>query len=555
MFKKIMAGIKKMFVEQPVFYAQSINPSPTMFCYNDPSTPDLMEDVDLPTAASLKTSITGFEGGGAKWGSLQAQAAQCYVSINSSLNYILKKAYKPINKWAATPDLIVTPRAGNDLNAYYDRKGLRFFFHTDKKTKETIYTSESNEVVSHELGHALLDAVRPEFWNYQSLEVHAFHEAFGDCVAILSTLQFNKVIDYVLTETDGDLNKSNVVSRVGEELGTAIYKIDPNSGRESGVLRDANNNFTYVKPENLPTESPDNELSSECHNFSRVWTGTWYEMMVKIYEYNCFHMDKKQALIKARDTSANYLMYAIAHAPASVRLYTALAKQILICDKTYGSPYGKIIEKVFTKRKIPHKEIKLLSNVNFKDLDDKILALGKTTTFTNGKTIVVEKKQEFKLIDRLGISTMSNNPLFNVEISMPMDEYYEFDENGNLIDETKVSEAEILDSAYNCLQHLHKKNLVGPNSNQPFEVRNGKLSRNHFACDFGCNQNCRNPTAPEYGKCKKCRNNAGCGGGGCGCEAEPTTPTPRVKLGCYTTVKTGGFVSRKVGSSLSRRTC
>jgi len=554
MFKKIVAGIKKMFVDEPVFYAQSIKPGPAMFCYNDPSTPELMENVELPYVAALKTSITGYEGGGSPWGSLQAQAAQCYISVNTSLNYMLKKAYKPITKWAATNDLIITPRAGNDLNAFYDRKGLRFFFYNDKKAQKIIYTCESNEVVSHELGHALLDAVRPEFWNYQSLEVHAFHEAFGDCVSILSVLQFDKVIDHVLNETNGDLNKSNVASKVGEELGTAIYNMDPNAGYTPGVLRDANNSFTYVRPENLPTDSLDNELSSECHNFSRVWTGTWYEIFVKIYEYNCFHMERKQALIKARDTVANYLMYAITHAPASVRLYSALAKQILVCDKTYGSPFAKIIEKVLTKRKIPYREIKMLSAMNFSDLDAKILAAGKTTTSPTGKTIVVAKKQEFKLIDRLGISTMSNNPLFNVKIIVPMDEYYEFDAQGNLIDETKVSEAEILDSAYNCLQHLHKKNLVGPNPNQPFDVKNGRLTRNHFACDFGCGQNCRNPSAPEYGKCKKCRNNAGCPGG-CGCDAEPTTETPRPKLGCYTTVKTGGFATRKVGSSLSRRVC
>jgi hypothetical protein len=44
-------------------------------------------------------------------------------------------------------------------------------------------------VVCHELGHAILDALKPQLFNVASTEAGAFHEAFGDISAILCALQ------------------------------------------------------------------------------------------------------------------------------------------------------------------------------------------------------------------------------------------------------------------------------------------------------------------------------------------------------------------------------
>ena len=46
----------------------------------------------------------------------------------------------------------------------------------------------SVDVVSHEAGHAFLDVIRPDLFDTPYLETNAFHEAFGDCVAILTSL-------------------------------------------------------------------------------------------------------------------------------------------------------------------------------------------------------------------------------------------------------------------------------------------------------------------------------------------------------------------------------
>src|ERR1051325_4172149 len=76
--------------------------------------------------------------------------------------------------------------AGIDLNAYYDRRTFSFF-HMPVGAR-VYFSGESTDVVAHEVGHGLLDAARPELWDAPFLEAGAFHESFGDCVAILTAL-------------------------------------------------------------------------------------------------------------------------------------------------------------------------------------------------------------------------------------------------------------------------------------------------------------------------------------------------------------------------------
>src|SRR5205823_1986582 len=68
--------------------------------------------------------------------------------------------------------------AGEDLNANYSRQfGLRFYQATVKGRQ--FFSGESPDVACHELGHAILDAFRPEMFDAASTEAAAFHESFG----------------------------------------------------------------------------------------------------------------------------------------------------------------------------------------------------------------------------------------------------------------------------------------------------------------------------------------------------------------------------------------
>lgn len=165
---------------------------------------------------------------------------------------------------------------GQDLNAYYDRAGLSFFHEIVKG--QTVFSGESPDVVCHELGHAILDSIRPQLWDAGYDEVGAFHESFGDMSALLSALQLESLRNDVLLETGGRLYRSSRLSRLAEQLGWAIRQARPDLA-EVDCLRNAVNTLFYRDPLTLPPSGPVAVLSSEPHSFSRVFTGAFFEAL------------------------------------------------------------------------------------------------------------------------------------------------------------------------------------------------------------------------------------------------------------------------------------
>src|SRR5438309_583639 len=176
--------------------------------------------------------------------------------------------------WEVGAVLPVDLDFGVDLNAFYDREGLKFFH--GSAAGRTVFSGESPDIVCHELGHALLDSFKPQLFDAASIEVAAFHESFGDMSAILSALHLPSVREGVLAETGGVLRRASRLSRLAEQLGWAIRQSVP-SAVEPDCLRNAVNTFFYRDPDTLPTTAPATSLSSEPHSFSRVFTGAFFE--------------------------------------------------------------------------------------------------------------------------------------------------------------------------------------------------------------------------------------------------------------------------------------
>ena len=94
------------------------------------------------------------------------------------------------------------------------------------------YSGASTDVVAHEIGHGLLDAMRPDLWDTPFLEVNAFHEAFGDCIALLTALHDPRTRTAVLRV---GLGRRNFVETFGEDLADAIRREQP--GHNAAVPR------------------------------------------------------------------------------------------------------------------------------------------------------------------------------------------------------------------------------------------------------------------------------------------------------------------------------
>jgi hypothetical protein len=174
-----------------------------------------------------------------------------------------------------------------DFNAFYARdSGLNFFHGVVDKIDPpvTVFSGESPDVVCHELGHAILDAVKPELFDAMSTEVAAFHEAFGDMSSTLSALRLPSIRQVVLDQTSGKLNVNSRLSQLARQLGWAIrIQFDPTAA-DSDCLRNTANNFFYQDPASLPPSAPADQLSSEPHSFSRVFSGAFLDVLAGMFQ-------------------------------------------------------------------------------------------------------------------------------------------------------------------------------------------------------------------------------------------------------------------------------
>ncbi len=229
-------------------------------------------------------------------------------------------------KWHSTvgKQLGVTLDEGEDFNAYYDRAGLHFFHDTPPGGPE-VWSGNSPDVVCHEFGHAVLDAIRPQLWDATSLEVPAFHESFGDMSAMLTELQLQSVRQGVITSTGGKLARSSRLSRLAEELGWAIRKIAPDAV-DRDCLRNASNSFFYKDPVTLPPNAPSNQLSSEPHSFSRVFTGAFLSALAGMYSAGTAG---EVALQKVSVDAGKLLVDAVKATPVVAAYYSQVAAHMI----------------------------------------------------------------------------------------------------------------------------------------------------------------------------------------------------------------------------------
>jgi hypothetical protein len=230
--------------------------------------------------------------------------------------------------WIPGPVLPAVAVAGQDLNAYYDRKALRFFRDVDAKTKAIVHSGDSPDIVTHEQGHAILDAIRPDLWDAPHFEAAAFHEAFGDLAAIFVALAESALDERALAETKGDVSRSNLVSRLAEELGEAVRDNYGPDAAPPGALRDAVNAFEYTDPKGLPDDAPAQSLSAEPHSFCRVITGACWDVLVAIFRAT-EGSDRPAALAHACERTAAITLAAAQTAPSGADFFERFARRVV----------------------------------------------------------------------------------------------------------------------------------------------------------------------------------------------------------------------------------
>jgi hypothetical protein len=261
--------------------------------------------------------------------------------------------------WSADNHVLqVQMDEGADFNAYYARESGLNFFHgvvTKVHPHVTVYSGESPDVLCHELGHAILDAVKPELFNAMSMEVAAFHEGFGDISATLSALQIDSFREFVLNQTGGQLNINSRLSQMARQLGWAIRMQYGPSAVDSDCLRNTCNNFFYRDPSGLPPDGPATQLTSEPHNFSRVFSGAFLDVLAGMFQIGPAgaagsDSDKLQAISV---DAGKLIIEGVRLASVGSGYYSQVAAGMIQADQTlYGGRYRTALSSSFVQRGI-----------------------------------------------------------------------------------------------------------------------------------------------------------------------------------------------------------
>lgn len=288
-------------------------------------------------------------------GDARYHAANSFSAVARTIKFFEEGTGHSIAWSFGRPQLEVVPDGGEMLNAYYQPSNgnVNFFHSTDPVTNQVVYSGDSGEVVSHECGHAILDSMRPNYlYNWRS-DVGAFHESFGDMLALLMSVQDDRTLAKVVEQTGGDMGKQNVAAALGEELGITINHTAGKDRTGGDYTRNAINSFTWKDPKTLPKnpENP-NELGSEVHNFSRLWTGAFYDVFSGIVAENrAAGMEPAQAIREASNEGLRMLGRLLEKAPKVDFTYKKMA-EVFVGTEREGGKHADLVAQCYKKREI-----------------------------------------------------------------------------------------------------------------------------------------------------------------------------------------------------------
>ena len=233
----------------------------------------------------------------------------------------------PLASWQGGRRLLrLQPSAGPGLRAEYDRAGLAFYsWHTPTKTT---LCGASTDAVAHEVGHAVLDALRPDLWQSVETEAAAFHEAFADCLSLLVGL-FDRDTRRALLAAGGP-RRPGFLEAVAEDIADGVRQQE-SPQHPHALPRRALNDFAWQLPLRLPARAAPQVLSAEPHSFSRVFTGCFYDTLCNIFA--SLPDADERALLAAATIAGRLLVAGARDANRVSRFFQAVGRAMVLADE------------------------------------------------------------------------------------------------------------------------------------------------------------------------------------------------------------------------------
>lgn len=259
--------------------------------------------------------------------------------------------------------IVVSPHSGEQANAFYSERDQKIGFYYFQVDGQVVNAAHSADVVSHETAHAILDGLRDLYNESFGLGPTAFHESFGDITAVLVALHDDSLITRLLDWTKGNLRTDNFVAAVAEEMTNRLRTGNNHLQGHTVYLRNALNvlqNAPFDVLRYMP-ENPELEIGRESHNYSRLFTGAFYNLMVLLYERLRKSMAARLALHRTRGILGRMLTFAVELGPVGEFDFSDMARAFLMADLSlYKGQHTDLITQAFVERGI----------LNKKDADD-----------------------------------------------------------------------------------------------------------------------------------------------------------------------------------------
>ena len=228
--------------------------------------------------------------------------------------------------------LKVLPHAGYWENAYYDRgTGALHFFYFESKSGEPVFTCLSHDIITHELGHAVLDGLKPYYNEVTSAATAGFHEYFGDAIALTSALSHRELVVELAGRKNAVGSTDNLVAHIAQQFGSGLS--GDYGSMQTAYLRTAQNEKTLDEliRKNIQEE----------HDYSEVMTGAYYDLLELIYNDLMEKGEKKTngghrvaSLFNASQIVRRMMLRALDYCPPVDLNFYDYAKAVYRADKT-----------------------------------------------------------------------------------------------------------------------------------------------------------------------------------------------------------------------------
>jgi len=212
---------------------------------------------------------------------------------------------------------------GGSLAPHYKRfsKSITLPLVTNCKTKETVWSSDSPDIVAHEMTHAVVDGLLPLLYGSKYAQAIAIHESLADLGAFILSMQMNDLRDTLLDMVNYKLEDANALVNIAEEYGKVTSSADENRH----YLRSVNTDQTMKS-------IADEGLGSEPYELSAVISGLVFELICDDYLYSAQRSRDKEKEQGKEERSDEY------YKRAGIRIASWKLRRIIFRSLEYVVP-------------------------------------------------------------------------------------------------------------------------------------------------------------------------------------------------------------------------